>query len=79
MVDEPAAITTRAAPSFLRVGQLELFGRRARKMEHPRALEELEAIFMHTLEREYPEIAARMPYPEFSLNQKVFAVAREFG
>lgn len=79
MVDEPAAITTRAAPSFLRVGQLELFGRRARKREHPRALEELEAIFMHTLEREYPEIAARMPYPESSLNEKVFAVAREFG
>ncbi len=62
MVNEPAAITTRAAPSFLRVGQLELFGRRARKREHPRALEELEAIFMHTLEREYPEIAARMPW-----------------
>lgn len=79
MVNEPAAITTRVAPSFIRVGQLELFGRRARKREHPRALEELEAIFIHTLEREYPEIAAGMSYPESTLNEKVFAVARAFG
>ena len=79
MVDEPAAITTRVAPSFLRVGQLELFGRRARKREHPRALEELEAIFMHMLKREYPEIAARMQSPKPTLNEKIFAVAREFG
>jgi len=79
MVDEPAAITTRAAPSFLRVGQLELFGRRARKNEHPRALAELETIFLHTLEREYPEIAAQLSHPEATLSDKVFAVTREFG
>lgn len=79
MVDEPAAITTRAAPSFLRVGQLELFGRRARKNEHPHAIEELEAIFLHTLEREYPDIAAKLCHPEVTLTDKVFAVAREFG
>lgn len=79
MVDEPAAITTRAAPSFLRVGQLELFGRRARKNEHPRALAELEAIFLHTLAREYPDIAAQLGHPEATLTDKVFAVAREFG
>lgn len=79
MVDEPAAITTRAAPSFLRVGQLELFGRRARKNEHPRALAELEAIFLHTLNREYPDIAARLSHTEATLSDKVFAVAREFG
>lgn len=79
MVVEPAAITTRAAPSFLRVGQLELFGRRARKNEHPRALAELEAIFLHTLEREYPDIATRLCHPEAMLTDKVLAVAREFG
>ena len=79
MVDEPAAITTRAAPSFLRVGQLELFGRRARKNEHPRALAELEAIFLHTLAREYPDIAAQLGHPEATLTDKVLAVAREFG
>jgi|GEM_PF-33852 len=79
MVDEPAAITTRAAPSFLRVGQLELFGRRARKNEHPRALAELEVIFLHTLAREYPDINAQLCGPEATLNDKVLAVAREFG
>ena len=79
MIDEPAAITTRAAASFLRVGQLELFGRRARKNEHPRAMAELEAIFLHTLEREYPDIAAQMRCPEATLAEKVFAVSREFG
>lgn len=79
MVDEPSAITTRAAPSFLRVGQLELFGRRARKNEHPHALAELEAIFLHTLAREYPDIAAQLGHPEATLTDKVLAVAREFG
>ncbi len=32
MVDNPVAISTRVAPSFLRVGQLELFARRVRGM-----------------------------------------------
>ena len=41
MVEEDVAIMTRVAPSFLRVGQLELFGRRARKNEHPEAMKEL--------------------------------------
>ena len=31
MIEETVAISTRVAPSFLRVGQIELFGRRARK------------------------------------------------
>ena len=79
MVKEPAAITTRAAASFLRVGQLELFGRRARKNEHPNALAELEAIFLHTLAREYPHIATQLSSPETTLSDKVLAVAREFG
>ena len=79
MVSEPAAITTRVAPSFLRVGQVELFGRRARRNEHPQALAELEAIFLHTLDREYPDIAARLGDPEATLADKVLAVAQEFG
>ena len=53
MVSNPVAITTRVAPSFLRVGQLELFGRRARNMEHPAALLELEMIALHLIDREY--------------------------
>ena len=52
MIDEAVAITTRVAPSFLRVGQLELFGRRARKNEHPKAMEELENIVLHLINRE---------------------------
>ena len=79
MVNEPSAITTRVAPSFLRVGQLELFGRRARKKEHALALAELEAIFLHTLAREYPDLAAQHCHPEATLTDKILAVAQEFG
>ena len=79
MVDEPAAITTRAAPSFLRVGQVELFGRRARHNAHPRALAELEAIFLHALDRESPDLAAALHGPEVALADKVVAMARAFG
>jgi uncharacterized protein YdiU (UPF0061 family) len=56
MVAEPVAITTRVAPSFLRVGQLELFGRRARKREHPQASQELEQIVLHAIDREYADV-----------------------
>ena len=79
MVNEPAAITTRVAPSFLRVGQLELFGRRARKKEHPNALAELEAIFLHVLEREYPDLATQLNQTETTLADKVLAVSRAFA
>jgi uncharacterized protein YdiU (UPF0061 family) len=53
LVANPVAISTRVAPSFLRVGQLELFARRARSNAHPRALEELSMIVSHLIEREY--------------------------
>ncbi|MGB3223914.1 MAG: protein adenylyltransferase SelO family protein [Desulforhopalus sp.] len=53
MMDNPVAISTRVAPSFLRVGQLELFARRARNNAHPRALEELRMIVSHLIKREY--------------------------
>ena len=57
LVDNPAAITTRVAPSFLRVGQLELFARRARSQAHPGALNELRMIVAHLIERNYrPQI-----------------------
>ena len=51
LVDNPVAITTRVAPSFLRVGQLELFARRARSEAHPGALQELRQIVAHLIER----------------------------
>jgi uncharacterized protein YdiU (UPF0061 family) len=53
LVDNPVAISTRVAPSFLRVGQLELFARRARNQAHPNAFEELRMIVAHLMEREY--------------------------
>ena len=53
LVKNPVAISTRVAPSFLRVGQLELFARRARNNAHPRASEELRMIVSHLIEREY--------------------------
>lgn len=55
LVSNPVAISTRVARSFLRVGQLELFARRARSHAHPRALEELRMIVAHLIEREYPD------------------------
>ncbi|ANB26624.1 hypothetical protein A6F57_16385 [Alteromonas stellipolaris] len=53
MVPNLVAISTRVAPSFIRVGQLELFGRRARSIEHPTALKELQVLTAHLIEREY--------------------------
>lgn len=65
MVSNPVAITTRVAPSFLRVGQLELFGRRARQQAHPNALNELEMIVTHLIDREYrDEISQDLPLAE---------------
>jgi uncharacterized protein YdiU (UPF0061 family) len=65
LVDNPVAITTRVAPSFLRVGQLELFARRARRQAHPQALDELRLIVLHLIERNYrPEINANLPFSE---------------
>ena len=53
LVDNPVAISTRVAPSFLRVGQLELFARRTRSDAHSNSLEELRMIVTHLIEREY--------------------------
>jgi uncharacterized protein YdiU (UPF0061 family) len=65
LVDNPAAITTRVAPSFLRVGQLELFARRVRSQAHPEALHELRMIVAHLIERNYrPEIDPNLEFSE---------------
>ncbi len=74
MIEEPVAITTRVAPSFLRVGQLELFGRRARKNEHPKAMQELEMIVLHLIDREYGDVID----PNLTLHEKALSLAREF-
>lgn len=54
-VDNPVAISTRVAPSFLRVGQVELFARRARSHAHPEVFEELRMIVTHLIDREYKQ------------------------
>lgn len=74
MVEENVAISTRVAPSFIRVGQLELFGRRARKQENPDALAELEKLVLHLIDREYPDVID----PSLSTPEKVVLLAREF-
>ncbi len=74
MIEEDVAITTRVAPSFLRVGQIELFGRRARKHEHPKALEELEQIVWHAIEREYGNVIE----PHLPPEEKVLLLATHF-
>jgi uncharacterized protein YdiU (UPF0061 family) len=74
MISEPVAITTRVAPSFIRVGQLELFARRARKKEHPQAMEELEQIVLHLIDREY----AGAIDPALSTNEKLLLLAHAF-
>lgn len=74
MIEECVAITTRVASSFLRVGQIELFGRRARKREHPNALTELEQIVLHLIEREYQDtIDSTLP-----LTEKILLLAITF-
>ncbi len=55
MVDNHAAITTRVAPSFLRVGQIELFARRVRNNSHNDAFNELKILVQHLIERNYRE------------------------
>jgi uncharacterized protein YdiU (UPF0061 family) len=74
MVDNPVAISTRVAPSFLRVGQLELFARRVRGNAHPRALEELRMIVSHVIDREYPNDINQ----ELGFTDQVVELARLF-
>jgi uncharacterized protein YdiU (UPF0061 family) len=64
MLEDAAAITTRVSSSFLRVGQIELFGRRARKNEHPNAMKELKDIVKFAIQTEYPEIEFKIKQSE---------------
>ncbi len=71
MVDNHAAITTRVAPSFLRVGQLELFARRVRSNAHNEAFNELKMIVQHLMDRDYKKDID----PSNSFTQKVIKLA----
>ncbi|MBL1459139.1 MAG: YdiU family protein [Methylophaga sp.] len=74
VISEPAAISTRVAPSFIRVGQIELFGRRARNNEHPETMKELEQIVLHLIDREYGDVIDQ----NLSTPEKVLMLAREY-
>jgi uncharacterized protein YdiU (UPF0061 family) len=74
LMSDAVAISTRVAPSFIRVGQLELFGRRARKQEHPKAMQELEQIVLHLIDREYADVIDQ----KLTTAEKVVLLAQEF-
>jgi uncharacterized protein YdiU (UPF0061 family) len=75
LISEAVAISTRVAPSFIRVGQLELFGRRARKKEHQTAMDELEKIVLHLIDREYDDVIDN----KLPITEKLLLLAREFS
>ena len=73
LILEAVAISTRVAPSFIRVGQLELFARRSRNYAHRNAMAELEQLVLHLIDREYAEVIdSQLTTPE-----KVVSLARE--
>ena len=78
MVSEPVAISTRVAPSFIRVGQIELFARRARKKEHPDAMEELEKIVLHLIDRDYADVIDPSMNKSLNTVEKIVLLARAF-
>ena len=73
LVTERCAITCRAAPSFIRVGHLELWARRAGRGVDGAAAE-LRALVDHALSREFTSISAELP-----LKERLFAMVREFA
>ncbi len=74
LVTEPVAISTRVAPSFLRIGNLELFSRRARNQSHARATEELRKLVSHAIERDYADTID----PGLGVEDQLIAFARAF-
>ena len=74
LVDNPVAISTRVAPSFLRVGQLELFARRVRSQAHSKAFQELKMIVEHLIARNYREEID----PQLSFGEQVIQLAQLF-
>nr|WP_320167110.1 protein adenylyltransferase SelO family protein [uncultured Methylophaga sp.] len=74
IITEPVAISTRVAPSFIRVGQLELFARRVVNHAHENAMEELEKIVLHVIAREYADVIDN----SLNIETKVILLAKAF-
>jgi len=69
---EKCAITCRVSPSFLRVGHVELFGRRARSGGELE-MKQLEMIVKHLMVREYHKVDSGAP-----MVQQILALLSEF-
>ena len=74
LIETPAAISTRVAPSFIRVGQLELFSRRVRNKAHQGAMNELRMIVNHLIIRNYKKEID----PKLTFEDQVIELARLF-
>ena len=69
LVENQVAISTRVAPSFLRIGQIELFARRAKNNSHKRALNELNMIIKRLIIVNYKsDIDINLPFKEQIIN-----------
>ena len=69
LVENKAAISTRVAPSFLRIGQIELFARRVKNNSHNEALSELKMIIKRLIIVNYKnDIDINLPFREQIIN-----------
>tara|TARA_Y100001968_G_scaffold14139_1_gene11453 strand:+ start:5044 stop:6738 length:1695 start_codon:yes stop_codon:yes gene_type:complete len=74
LLETPVAISTRVAPSFLRVGHIELFARRVRNNAHRDASKELKMIVKHLITRNYKNEIN----PSLSFGSQVLELAQLF-
>jgi len=73
LITERCAITCRAAPSFVRVGHVELWSRRTARGEEGAAAE-LRALLEHALRREFADVDSSLP-----LRAQLIELARTFA
>ena len=77
IIDEQTAIATRVAPTFLRVGHLELYARRVKQKnkKSSQAFTELKQLIEFMLSKEYPEIYADQT---LSFEDRILQFIKEF-
>ncbi|CAE8648561.1 unnamed protein product, partial [Polarella glacialis] len=73
---ERCAMTTRVAPSFIRVGHFDLFGRRARNGDEV-GRQQLEQLARHAMFRDYPHLVALDP--AVPLQRQLLQMVAEVG
>jgi len=79
MQNSTCAITCRVAPSFVRVGHIELFGRRARQTsgDTVKRKKELELIVEHLMFREYPKFVKGADDSDSTLQTRILGMLEE--